>query len=382
MHKLNFINLDNVNNIYSFNKIKLMQQQVIKNSFIGQELQIGIDVHKLSWKVTIACSGQKLKQMSMNPNSDELIRFLKTHYPLASYRAVYEAGFSGFTACRELIKGGVDCIVVHAADVPTTHKEKMQKTDSIDSFKLAKALGNNEFKGIHIPDRELEIDRALIRQRERITKDIVRIKLRLGALLFQFNISIPDRFTKTQIRSWTKAYTSWLLNIEGLEPSLNQIITNYVNLGMQLRKELLIVIKQIRSLGFSKYKSDLELIRTIPGVGFMTGIYFLVQLGDIKRFGNNDELNSYIGLIPKMHSSGPKTRASKLTNRGRKEMKIDLIEASWISIKKDPELKQTFERFCQTMTKNKAIIRIARRLASRIKCVLANKKEYKIAIQE
>ncbi len=359
-----------------------MQQQVIKNSFIGQELQIGIDVHKSSWKVTIACRGQKLKQMSMNPKPDELLRYLNTHYPLASYRAVYEAGFSGFTACRELIKGGVDCIVVHAADVPTTQKEKMQKTDSVDSFKLAKALGNNEFKGIHIPDRALEVDRALIRQRERITKDIVKTKLRLRALLFQFNIPVPDRFTKSQIRSWTKAYTSWLLNIEGLEPTLSQIITNYVILGMQLRKELLIVIKQIRSLGFTKYKNDLELIRTIPGVGFMTGIYFLVQLGDIKRFGNNDELNSYIGLIPKMNSSGPKIRASKLTNRGRKEMKIDLIEASWISIKKDPELKHTFDRFCQTMTKNKAIIRIARRLASRIKCVLANQKEYKIAIQE
>ena len=46
----------------------------------------------------------------------------------------------------------MDCIVVHAADVSTSDKEKKRKTDKVDALKLARNLAAGELKGIHVPD--------------------------------------------------------------------------------------------------------------------------------------------------------------------------------------------------------------------------------------
>jgi len=360
-----------------------MQKQDNNISFFGQELNLGIDVHKKQWRVTIMCGSKTLKQMSTNPNAGQLADYLKRNYPGSTYKAVYEAGFSGFTACRALNQADVKCIVVNPSDVPVTAKEKQQKTDSIDSKKLARCLTNNELVGIHIPDIQLEIDRALVRQRERIVKDIARIKNRVKSMLFQFGVDVPDQFTVSQTRSWSKRFTTWLLNIDGVTPSMSQVIGNYVQIGMQLRSQLLVLTKQVRALCLEeRYANNMRLVTSIPGFGMMTSILFLTQIGDVHRFKNDDQMNSYIGLIPKMHGSGDRMKTGKITNRGRKGMKIDLIEISWKGIEKDPALKMKFDELIKTMTKNKAIIRIARKMLSRFRHVLIHQTEYVNAVIE
>lgn len=82
-------------------------------------------------------------------------------------------------------------MVVHPADVPTSQKEKLLKTDRSDSHKLARSLRNNQFEPIHIPSTKLEADRALVRQRFKIMKDLSGTKNRVKSLLFQFGIEIP-----------------------------------------------------------------------------------------------------------------------------------------------------------------------------------------------
>ena len=97
------------------------------------------------------------------------------NFPGGNYKAVYEAVFSGLGACRTLTQLGVDCMVVHPGDVPTSHKEKLQKSDKADSRKLARCLRDKDFEGIDIPSHKTETDRALIRQRFRIVKDLSRM---------------------------------------------------------------------------------------------------------------------------------------------------------------------------------------------------------------
>ena len=61
---------------------------------------------------------------------------MKKHYPNGNYLAVYESGFSGFSTYYALQEFGIRCMVVHAADVPTTQYESVMKDDSVDSEKL------------------------------------------------------------------------------------------------------------------------------------------------------------------------------------------------------------------------------------------------------
>jgi len=358
-----------------------MRTKVNENLFNGQNFYIGIDYHKKSWKVTIQGEDYEHKTFSQNPDPVILSNYLHRNFPGATYHAVYEAGFSGFESCRELNQLGINCNVIHPADVPTTQKEKLQKSDKTDSRKLAKSLQNKNLEFIHIPERQLEADRALVRQRFRAVKDVSRTKNRVKSLLFQFRINIPDRFTASQTRHWSKVYTEWLKSLDVKEESLRQTLDNYIKIGERQRKELLEINKQVRKLAQNDaYYKNYNILISMPGIGLMTAMTFLVQIGDISRFKRLDELCNYVGLVPKMYGSGDKMQTGKMMKRGRKELKIMLIEASWEAVRKDPALMLKFNELSKRMNKNKAIIRIARKLLNRMRYVITHQEDYSLGV--
>ena len=360
-----------------------MQTKVNEKLFDGQSIYVGIDCHKKNWTVTILGEQYEHKTMSQNPDPDILASYLRRNFPGAEYNAVYEAGFNGFYPCRKLRQLGINCNVIHAADVPTSNKEKIQKMDPVDSRKLARSLRSKEFEPIHVPDPNLEADRALVRQRFRVMKDVTRTKARVRSLLFQFNIIVPDRFTHGQTRSWSKVYMNWLKELQIEHESLKQTLDNYIRIGELQRKELLSVNRQVRSLSQTDaYRSNYNLLISIPGIGLLTAMTFLVQIGDIRRFESLDDLCDYIGLVPMMHGSGDKMSTGKLINRGRKELKIMIIEAAWEAVRLDPALMARFNELVRRMNKNKAIIRITRKLVNRMRSVLMTQEPYKMGITE
>ena len=100
-----------------------------KISFKGQKIFVGIDVHAKNWEVAIAPEVGIVKRLSQKPSAKELFDFLKKNYPDGDYLAVYESGFSGYSTYYALKEVGIDCMVIHAADVPTTQYEEVMKTE-------------------------------------------------------------------------------------------------------------------------------------------------------------------------------------------------------------------------------------------------------------
>lgn len=149
-----------------------------------------------------------------------------------------------------------------------------------------------------------------------------------------------------------------------------------VKSASEQRKLLLEATRRIRALSrMERYEESLELIRTVPCVGFITGMTFLTEIEDISRFANSDKLAGYIGLIPTSHASGEKEGKGEMTFRGQAQMKSMLIESSWFA-RIDPTLSMSFSALIQRMEPNKAITRIARKVLNRIYYVLKYKKEY------
>jgi transposase len=153
-------------------------------SFSNSHFFVGVDTHLKNWRVTIVNSGIELKTFSMNPSPDELCRYLIKHYPGGTYHIVCEAGFCGFWPQRKFKEPGFNCIVVNPADVPSSNKEKVVKTDPTDSRKLARELENGSLRSIIIPDLYSEQLRSLMRLRFRLTQQQTRIKNRIKMLLF------------------------------------------------------------------------------------------------------------------------------------------------------------------------------------------------------
>lgn len=73
----------------------------------------------------------------------------------------------------------MDCLVVNAADVAATDKEKRQKSDKIDPRKLCEHLQNKKVKSIYIPALHWEHGRSLVRAGMRIVSNQTRCKNRI-----------------------------------------------------------------------------------------------------------------------------------------------------------------------------------------------------------
>ena len=132
-------------------------------SFKNQNFFIGLDVHKKQWTLSIMSSNLLLKRhLSIDPSPDTLLNYMRRHYPDGNYFVAYESGFSGFWAARYLNKSGVNCMVIHPSDVPSSQKERFNKNDRVDSRKLARSLSNDELTPIYIPEKISEEFRHLL----------------------------------------------------------------------------------------------------------------------------------------------------------------------------------------------------------------------------
>lgn len=344
--------------------------------FKGQNIYVGIDVHLKSWSVTVLSETSVLKKFSQSPEPEALHKFLETNYPGASYQSVYEAGFCGFWIHERLTGLGIDNIVVNPADVPTKGSEKLRKTDSIDSGKLARSLRAKELKGIYTPDNVSLEMRSLIRLKNSITKDMTRQKNRIKSQLRYLGIEIPVEYLEPY-SNWSKRFIVWLKEVQTLTCVGRQSLDIQIRHLEELRRQKLEMTRALRALARTeRFCEPLRLIMTVPGIGQTTGMVFLSEICDISRFRNAEQLAAYIGMIPMCHSSGEKDGTGDITVRKHATMRCNLIEAAWVAIRHDPAMNLVFTENCKRMIPSKAIVKIARKLVNRMYFVLKHKTAY------
>jgi transposase len=157
-----------------------MQARSSKLDFNGQNIYVGLDVHQKSRKVTIMTDYLILKTFSQPPKTELLYNYLEHNFPGGVYHSAYEAGFCGYWIHNKLVSLGIKSMVVNAADIPTTNKEKVQKEDKRDSKKIARSQRNGEPNPIYTPSIRTLEDRALLRTSATVVKDLQGIKTALS----------------------------------------------------------------------------------------------------------------------------------------------------------------------------------------------------------
>ena len=347
------------------------QKQDSQRAGKKQVFYVGIDVHLRSWKVAIRRGGVQLHAFSMDPSPEQLVRYLRRHYPNGEFCSVYEAGFCGFWIDRELRRLGIHNIVVNAADVPTTQKEKDRKTDRLDCQKLASELENGRLNRVYVPDRFHEDRRGLCRLRYTLVRDQSRYKNRIKQFLYRKGVWIPGRFAKGR---WSGSFLSWLEDLELKTPAAKLELEGLLGTLRFYRQEILKVTQQLRRISqeYGEIGETLKFLRSVQGVGFVTAISFYTHVIDIWRFPDDDHLRSFVGLVPSLHNSGERSRTGKMTKRSNTYLKYLLIEASWQAIRRDEELARSYQQWVQRMPAQQAIIRVARKLLSRLRYVWMN----------
>lgn len=194
--------------------------------FEGQPIYVGLDVHLNSWSVTIATDYIIGRTFSISNTSTVLksskgdntygamlLRYLQAHYPGGEYYTAYEAGFCGFSVHYELTKIGLANIVVNPADIPTSQKQEVQKTDQIDSLKIVLALRAGQLDGIYVPNLATLNDRMLLRVRTGIVNEIKRYKNQVKSMLNFYGIKYKQEFDGTNY-NFTKKFVSWIKDLD------------------------------------------------------------------------------------------------------------------------------------------------------------------------
>lgn len=351
----------------------------VKTNFSDQTIYVGLDVHKRSWNAALYLNDQYLRNVHQPPSPLALYRFLQTNYPGADYVCAYEGGKFGYWIQRQLSSKGVECIVVNPADIPSSHKDEVNKTDKRDARGIAMALQCGQLRGINIPSVQQESDRSLVRQRKKIWRDLVRCKNRIKGFLDYTGMELPHKFSNS---NWSRNFIQWLTELEFEYASSRMTLTYMIREAELLRKELLSISNDIRKLMRSKeYNKLYYLLRTVTGIGPLTTASLLTEIGDMKRFPSFYELNSFIGLLPMEHSSGEREVKGRLTIRRHRQLRSDLIECAWTAKRTDPALSIFYHEQLKKGKEPKLIIvKIARKLLSRIRYVWLQEKPYESGV--
>ena len=335
--------------------------------FSGKTIYVGIDTHEKDYQVAKVINGICLGNHRMKADHQELIEHLQSHYPGATFKCVYESCAWGFTLQRRLQQAGIECIVVHAADVSTTDKEKRRKTDKVDALKLARDLESNHLKAIYVPDEDLQKQRNLIRFRKRLKGDLIRSKNRLKSLLKYQGINIPAQFGK---HCWSYKLMDWIEEEAKKDFLLQDTLSLMLEQIKSLRQLLLKTERALRKLMQTRHNEKAALLMSAPGVGRTLAMLFLLEVGDISRFKGFDPLNDLIGFCPDTDSSGDTVRDRGITTRRHKQLRSGMLQAAWRAIRIDPALMETYQQLIKRMKPHQAIIRIARKLLRRMRAIL------------
>ena len=95
-----------------------------------------------------------------------------------------------------------------------------------------------------------------------------------------------------------------------------EILCQYISLIEDINDKISVLEKMI-SQRIAK-DTDIELLKTIPGVGSLTVFLIKYEIDSIDRFVSKEKLCSYAGLIPSTHQSGNKSYNGRITKQGNK----------------------------------------------------------------
>ncbi len=108
----------------------------------------------------------------------------------------------------------------------------------------------------------------------------------------------------------------------------------------------------------------------------MTALAFVLTVGDVSRFHRAKHIASYLGLIPREHSSGGKQRMGGISKQGNPLLRFLLVEAANIAVRFDPLLRKEYLHRCHQKHPMVAKVAAARKLAIRLYWILRTQTPY------
>jgi transposase len=238
----------------------------------------------------------------------------------------YEASGMGFGLYDDLTEAGIECHVLAPTHLPhTTHRRK-NKTDEKDAEMIldevrASVLAGRKLPAVWVPNPETRDDREPLRLRLSLAKRRTQIKNQIRCLFKRSKLSLPEWFTHSG--DWSKRSVAWLLAVaagdEGnLLPGVRAVLGGLVTLYDSFSEQLKTLDQTIKDLAQSeRYAKAFRKLKLIKGVGTLTAMDFLTEIGDLNRFANRRQLAAWANLFGPFGADFAISRNFKKRKRGK-----------------------------------------------------------------
>ena len=277
-------------------------------------------------------------------------------------RVVMEATTNSRPMQRLLLEYGRQAGVDLTAQVLDARKiriiaESVCKCDRLDAAVLSElAASNLRLPVCYMPDD----DEFALREHLRARQDLVRmrtmLKNRVHAVLHRRGILGPS----TDL--FTRGGREFLRQLV-LEEAGRTILDRFLSAMDQIEKILAESTGSLRELARQpRWAREAVLLQTMPGIGLITSLTILAELGDRKRFASRAAVANDSGLTPVCRTSDGKGYRGGITRRGSCHLRAVLCEASWVAAPRVPVYRQLFERIAGKTNKVKANAAVARRM--------------------
>jgi transposase len=235
--------------------------------------------------------------------------------------------------------------------------ESVGKCDQHDAKTLCElARSNLKLPACYVPDEPVFALREHLRARTDLVRVRTMLKNRVHALLHRRGVLHPFKDV------FTKAGRQWLASLT-LDEAGRVILDRHLQLVDQLHETIAQSTLSLRHLARSqRWCGPCALLQTMPGVGPITALTILAELGDINRFKSRAAVSNFAGLVPVMRSSNDKQYYGGITHRGPAHLRHVLVEAAWIGQARVPQYAAIFNRITQRKGKLVAITAVARRM--------------------
>lgn len=312
---------------------------------------IGLDIHKY-YLIAIGVDAE-LNQV-LGPQRVQLTNLESwMHKTLTTEDAVaIEMTTNTWQVYDELLPHVLSVTVVHPPHVKLITRSQVM-TDKIAASHLARLLAAGLLVGIWVPPEEVRQRRALIAQRNKMTRLSTQAKNRLHAVLHRHHLPPPEG------DPFSEHNRSWWLNLK-VDPVEYVRILSDLDTLVFARQQIANFEDCLHSLAAQDER--LPLLLQLPGVSLLTAMTILAAIGDISRFPDPKHLVGYAGLGGRVHDSGQTTRTGRITKAGRKDLRAAMVEAAQTAANTHPHWKAELARLEPRLGRNKAIVAIARKL--------------------
>jgi len=274
---------------------------------------IGLDTAKTVFQVHgIDKSGRAVLRRKLHRS--ELVRFFEQQPQCTVFLEACGAGHYW----GRLLRGFGYEVKLIAPEAVRPFVKRGRKNDAADAAALCVAGTRPETRFVPIKSVEQQAVLALHAARSLLVKQATMLANALRGLAAEFGLTVPKGLHKLEE----------LMTLVSAEESIpaagRQAMAELYAQGQAVAERLATLEAKIAS--HARQDATARRLATIPGIGPITASLIAATVGDnISAFKSARHFAAWLGLVPRQHSTGGKTRLGRITKAGNTEIRRLLV---------------------------------------------------------